>query len=176
MKLITKNNSSLLMGFCAIGIFFFCSCSIGGGSITPPSPYISLNTFYKTAAGADLLKQGDSIAYKKVNLSIISKMEVDGIVREISYNEGGIAINWDIATKLYYFETYIPTKYKAKIPIETYVRLSPKITDTLTYTFNLAGTEEERACPDKIYYNKKLVWEKAKQPLEGRYLPIIITK
>lgn len=116
------------------------------------------------------------MAYRKADLSIISKMEVDGVVKQVSYDEDGVAVYWDSSTKFYYFETEVPTQYKERKPIETYVHLSKTVTDTVTYTFNLGGTEVERAYPDKVYYNKKLVWEMAKQPTEGRWLPIVIIK
>ena len=159
-----------------LGLSVLYSCSIGGGTVTPPSAYISLNTFYKTAKDVDLLNQENPLAYKNKDLSIISKMEVDGIIKEISYNENSVPLYWDSSTKFYYFETFVPTQYKTRKPIETYVKLSPSVKDTITYTFNLEGTEEERAYPDKIFYNKKLVWEKSKQPVEGRWLPITIVR
>ncbi len=41
-----------------------------------------------------------------------------------------------------------------QIPVETYVRLSPTIVDTITYTFGNNGL-----FPDKLYYNRKLIWD-----------------
>jgi hypothetical protein len=56
------------------------------------------------------------------------------------------------------------------------VRLSPTLVDTVAYTFPSSGTDQQKAYPDKVYYNRKLVWKMAKQPAEGGWLPIVIVR
>jgi len=114
---------------------------------------IQVYTYHKTGDGVDLLNQSNPLAYKRDDLKIVSKIEVDGVTKEIMYEGKPIFLFLDNSTQMNCFGISIPTSYDKK-PIEMYVTLSPTVTDTVTYTFQ---NQQEPIIPDKIYYNKVLV-------------------
>lgn len=141
--------------------------------VDQPTPQaIPIYTYYKTSDGMDLLNQSNPLAYKRDDLKIVSKIEVDGVTKEIMYEAKPIFLFLDNLTQQYYFGISVPTKY-AKKPIETYVTLSPTVTDTLTYTFE---NPQRPTIPDRIYYNKVLVWVDDINPQTGLWPTITITR
>jgi hypothetical protein len=138
----------------------------------PPPQVIQINTYYKSGNGVDLLNQNNPIAYKQKDLKVVSKMEVNGVTKEVIYEDKGIDVFWDNVAQLHYFGLLVPTSYGKK-PIETYVNLSATLIDTVTYTFQ---NQQRPYIPDKIYYNKKLVWDAATVPSNGTWPPITIIK
>lgn len=128
----------------------------------PPPQSIYIRTFYKSG-NADLLDPTVPNSFKKNDLKVTSKIKVGGITKEVNYDEGGIEVIWDNDFRMNYFGINVPTSY-GKIPIATYVQLSPTDVDTVTYTFN--GTQRHYI-PDQIFYNKKIVWDLANAPRNG---------
>lgn len=145
---------------------------VGCGTPQPPPQVISIPTFYKTSGNVDLLNEYTPDHFKKSDLKVISRVVVNSITKDISYNDSGIDIYWDNNLNRNYFELLVPTSY-GKTPIATYVQLSPTDVDTVTYTFN--GTQHPYI-PDQIFYNKKMVWDVANAPDNGRWPPITIIK
>ncbi len=138
----------------------------------PPPQTIYVRTFYQSSTGADLLDTNTPNAFKRSDLKVISKMIVNGVTKEIIYEDNGIDIYWDNEVRRNYFGITLPTNY-GKTPIETYVRLSANIVDTVTYTFN---SKDRLYIPDQVFYNKKLVWNIANAPTNGLWPPISIVK
>lgn len=139
---------------------------------TPPVAFISIDTFYKTDKGVDLLNSATPNSFKKQDLKIISKVDEKGTIKEVIFNQDGVGIFVDGITGFSYIEVTIPTNFGTN-PLATYITLSPTITDTVTYTY---GPTKYKYVPDKIYYNKKLVWEEVNIPSEGKFPPITIIK
>lgn len=152
-----------------LGLLASCSTPQVG---QPPPQIILINTFYKSANGVDLLNQNNPSGYKQKDLKVVSKMEVNGVTKEVIYEDKGIDVFWDDVTQLHYFGLLVPTSYGKK-PLETYVTLSATLTDTVTYTFQ---NQQRPYIPDKIYYNKKLVWDVATVPSNSTWPPITIIK
>ncbi len=138
----------------------------------PPPAFIVISTFYKTNGGADLLNPGTPGSFKEQDLSIISKINFNGVIQDISYNTNGVGIYQD-ANGFSYIELMVPTNWGSKSPLATYVKLSPSITDTVTYTFL---SPESPSIPDKIFYNKKLAWDIVNANVAGNWPPITIIK
>ncbi|MBI1768667.1 MAG: hypothetical protein HY015_00615 [Bacteroidetes bacterium] len=105
---------------------------------------------------------------------MISKININGEVKEMQFNgnENGIDIGVDGTTSFNYFELAVPTN-AGVTPIATYIRLSPSITDTVTYSFS---SPKYPYFPDKIYYNKSLVWEIINTKPNGFWPSITIIK
>ena len=154
---------------CLLG--WLASCATP--QVEPPTPQaIQIYTYYKTSAGIDLLNQSNPLAYKRDDLQIVSKIEVNGVTKEIMYEAKPLFLFLNNSTQQYYLGISVPTKY-AKKPIETYVTLSPTVTDTLTYTFE---NPQRPSIPDKIYYNKELVWIDDIDPQTGLWPTITIIR
>lgn len=163
----------ILSSFSLVFLLSICACE---NSPMPPRASIVISTFYKTASGADLLNSRTPNAYKEKDLKVISKVEERGVIKLRSYNQDGVdsvGIFIDDQTGFNYIELAIPTK-AAVLPLETYIYLSPTKIDTATYTFE--GSRFGTHIPDKIFYNKKLVWEVSKTPLDGNWPPITIVR
>ena len=138
----------------------------------PPSPMIIIKTFYKTSAGADLLNPGTPGSFKKADISVKHKIEVKGATQEVTYNHTVIYV--DDQTGFNYIELAVLTNF-GKNPLETYVTLSSAVTDTVTYYF--ATPAKFQYIPDKVYYNKRLVWDAMNvKGGEGAWPPITIIK
>lgn len=139
----------------------------------PPDQIIIIRTFYKTGAGVDLLDSSNGGSFKKGDIKIISKVEIDGTVRDVNYyEEEPLGIFLDGQSGSYYIELVLPTNY-AKTPVMTLVTLRPSLTDTVTYTYNL----QNRYVPNQIFYNRDLVWDIVNAPVqEGLWPPITIVK
>ncbi|MCX8491184.1 MAG: hypothetical protein ORN54_08960 [Cyclobacteriaceae bacterium] len=152
-------------------ISFISACATPQVGQPPPSA-IFIRTFYKSTAGADLLDQSRTGTFKKSELKIVSRVEVNGISKEVIYGDSGVTVEWDNESRMHYLGINVPTNFK-KNPIETYVHLSPTIVDTVTYSF--LG-KQRPYIPDKIYYNKKLVWDVVNVPDDGLWPSIIIIK
>ncbi len=166
-----RNRAFFLLCLAYSGISNFFSCSnpqIG----QPPPQAIYIRTFYKSTDGKDLLNSSTTNGFKKSDLKVTSKIEINGSIREVNYDDSGIDVYWDDALRMNYFGINIPTSY-AKKPIETYVRLSQSLVDTVTYTFN---SKQRQYIPDQIFYNKKLVWDVVNAPDDGLWPPITIVK
>jgi hypothetical protein len=148
--------------------------SCGGNSPSPPPAFFVVRATYKTTQGQDLLNQTFSNSFKQSDIKVVSKIESNGIVKEVYYNDDdkGIEVYFDDSLKSNYFDLSIPSN-SGKNPIETIITLSKTDTDTVTYTY---GPTKFKAVPDKIYYNKKLVWEAVNIPSEGKFPPIIVVK
>jgi len=148
--------------------------SCGGNSPSPPPPFFVLRTTYKTGQGQDLLNRAFPNSFKQSDIQVFSRVESNGVVKEVYYNEDdkGIEVYFDDSLKSYYFDLSIPTN-AGKNPIETIITLNKTDTDTVTYTY---GPSKFKAVPDKIYYNKVLVWGTANIPNDGKFPPIIVTK
>jgi hypothetical protein len=140
----------------------------------PPDQFMVIRTFFKSAAGADLLDSSTSGSFKKSEVSIISKVEINGVVKDMNYYAAqGLNFFVDSKSGFYYIELMLPTTY-GKTPIETIITLSPSVTDTVTYTFN--GTTYP-SFPNQVFYNKVLVWDIANTPAtEHLWAPITIVK
>ncbi|NOS90817.1 MAG: hypothetical protein HOP30_02740 [Cyclobacteriaceae bacterium] len=154
---------------CLIGLLASCATH----QEEPWSPQaIQVYTYYKTSDGVDLLNQSNPLAYKRDDLKVVSKIEEGGVTKEIMYEGKPLFLFLDNSNQQYYFGISVPTR-SGKKPIETYVTLSPTVTDTLTYTFE---NQQEPIIPDKIYYNKVLVWNGKIDPKTGKWPPIIIIR
>ena len=161
----------ILLGLAISILFssFFVSCHQVG---QPPSPMIIIKTFYKTSAGADLLNPGTPGSFKEADIFVRHKIEVKGATQEVTYNHTGIYV--DDQTGFNYIELAVLTNF-GKTPFETYVTLSGAVTDTATYYF--ATAPRFRNIPDKVYYNKQLVWDATNvKGGEGAWPPITIIK
>ena len=133
---------------------------------------VQVYTYYKTGDGVDLLNQSNPLAYKRDDLKIVSKIEEGGVTKEIMYEGKPIFLFLDNSTQMNYFGISIPTSYGKK-PIETYVTLSPTVTDTITYTFK---NPQRPNLPDSIFYNKVLVWVDDIDPKTGVWPTITIVR
>lgn len=139
---------------------------------TPPVAYISIDTFYKSDKGADLLNSATPNSFKKQDIRIVSKLDQNGTLKEVNYNSAGVDIFVDGNVGYSYIEVTIPTNFGVN-PLATFITLSPTVTDTITYSY---GQSKYQYIPDKIFYNKKLVWEVANIPSDGKFPPITIIK
>ena len=168
-------NSQYQLYVCLRFLLIFTSC---GNHDSEPAPevFFVVRTIYKSSTGEDLLKQGLPTSFKKADLKVVSKIDFNGTIKEMTYNfnENGIDVYFDGDTNYNYFDLAVPTN-AGKNPIETLITLSPTDKDTVTYTY---GPTIFKYVPDKIYYNKKLVWEEATIPRSGagRFPPIIVIK
>lgn len=126
--------------------------------------------FYKTPSGADLLNTQTPGAYKQADLLVTSKIIPEGgsSSQVINLAVQEITIMNDAASGYSYFVGELPTEVHRHI-IETYVRLSPTLTDTLTYEFRSPDVVS------KIYYNKGLVWDIANLK-QNQWMPIIVVR
>jgi|688.fasta_scaffold977026_1 hypothetical protein len=145
-----------------------------GNSPQPPVTFFVVRTTYKTTTGQDLLNQSLSNSFKQSDIKVISRIDFNGVVKEVYYNEDDrvIPVYFDNELKSYYFDLSVPTN-AGKSPIETIVTLSKTDSDTVTYTY---GPTIHRSFPDRVFYNKVLVWEAVDIPREGKYPPISVIK
>lgn len=153
------------------GILSF-SC---GNSPQPARPFIVLRAVYKTGSGQDLLDQNKSNSFKKTDLKVLSKIDYGGTIKEVFFNnnENGIDVYFDDDLKSNYFDLSVPTNAD-KNPLETFITLSTTDKDTITYSF---GYNRFKNVPDKIFYNKKLIWDANDIPSgEGKFPPITVIK
>ncbi|MBS1558598.1 MAG: hypothetical protein JST69_07695 [Bacteroidetes bacterium] len=142
-------------------------------SPVPPSSVMILNTYIKSAQGEDLLDQQKQDCFKENDIDAISLIEVNGQVQEKKYNDipGGFSIYSDAG--YHYFQFVLPNSF-AKKPIATYLRLSPTLVDTITYQFS--STPKFQYIPDKIFYNRKTVWDVSVAVFGQGWPPITIIK
>jgi hypothetical protein len=145
----------------------FCGCH---PAPVPPDQVIMLRTFYKNSAGDDLLNASVPGSFKKDEIKIISKVEINGVVKDMDYYEQGFGLWVDSQSAFYYMELVLPTSY-AKAPIKTLVTLRPSLTDTVTCIY-----PQNDYFPSQVFYNKALVWEKPAAPFVGQWPPITIVK
>ena len=159
--------------FVSVGfILSFFSC---GNSPQPSPPFSVLRAVYKTSTGQDLLDQSKSNSFKTSDIKVISRVDYAGAVKDVSFNndENGIKVYFDNDLKSYYFDLSVPTNAD-KNPIATFISLSSTVKDTVTYSF---GYNRFKNLPDKIYYNKVLVWEAVNIPAgDGKFPPIVLIK
>lgn len=139
-------------------------------SLAPPPAFLSITTFYKTPGGANLLDDGTANSFKKENIKVVSDIEFNGQLKETIYDFGGVT--FDSTTGNTCLEITVPTNYQ-RTPLRTRVTLAPNLTDTLTYTYEQTAYQY---CPDKIFYNKKLVWDIRDTKSDGKWPTITIIK
>jgi len=155
----------------AMAVLLYACC---GCPVPPVSPYYVLDTFYRTKAGADLLKTKTPNSFQQQDIQIISKVAVSGGTKEVDYykdysGKQTVQIysgkyNDLTDTSGNHIMIYLPRVDQN--PIETYVRLSPTVVDTITFTF----TKDDNVFPEKLFYNKKLIWDFT-QPSNNRFEP-----
>ncbi len=143
----------------AVLLYACCGCP------PPPiAPYYELDTYYRTPGGADLLKSKTPNSFRQQDIQVTSKVTVSGGVVEVDYykdysRKGSVQVysgkyNDLNDTSGNHILIYLPKGNQH--PIETYVRLSPVIVDTITYTF---GNGDQQVFPEKLFYNRKLIWD-----------------
>lgn len=169
MKLVFRKTYSCLKCGCLCLLASCANPQVG----QPPTQVILISIFYKDKNSVDLLNPDMPESFKEKDLKVISKVEVNGVVKEMNYDEGGIETFWDNEKKSYYFFLTIPSSY-AKKPLETYVHLSPTIIDTVTYSFSISP--KFKYVPDRIYYNRNLVWDVINATQNNGWPPITIIK
>ncbi|HNP78844.1 MAG: hypothetical protein U0289_13620 [Cyclobacteriaceae bacterium] len=136
----------------------------------PLRPSFSMPFFYKTSSGADLLNTQTPGSYKQTDLLVTSKVIPEGgsSSQVINLAVPEITIINDAASGYNYFVAELPTEVHRHI-VESYVRLTPNLTDTLTYEFRSPDVVS------KIYYNKGLVWDIANLK-QNQWMPIIVVR
>lgn len=154
-----------------MAVLFYACC---GCPVPPVPPYYVLDAFYRTKGGADLLKSKTPNSFREQDIQIISKVSVDRGTKQVDYykdysSKQTVQIysgkyNDPNDTSGNHILIYLPKVHQN--PIETYVRLSPTVVDTITYTF----TKNDNWFPEKLFYNKKLIWDFT-QPLNNRLEP-----
>lgn len=149
-----------------------CKDSCVGCTPPPPSAVISVPIFYVTNTNVDLLDQAASASFKKNDIKVTTSVEQNGSAKELDPNEVPLSIDYDNSLQKHFFYLLVPTNYQ-KNPIRTIIRLSTTVTDTVTYTFL---SKSRPYVPDKLFYNKKMVWDVANAPVEGAWPPITIVK
>jgi hypothetical protein len=159
-------NIKSIVCFCLFG-----SCIVPHSPQPPPSTNI-FRAVYQSASGEDLLALKTPSAYKASDLKVISKLEINGVVKVENYDPDGLKIFWDEELKMNYFKMTLPTN-AGKNPIETYVYLTSTDVDTITYDFQ---NTTKQYLPRYMFYNKKKIWDVADTPANGLVQPIVVTK
>jgi hypothetical protein len=149
-----------------------CKDNCTGCNPPPPPSFIFISTFYTTSGNADLLDSATPGSFKEKDLKVATTVEQNGILKQLDTTEIPITIEFNNIVRKNYFYLFVPTNY-GKNPLSTFIHLSSTITDTLTYTFLDKGRPY---VPDKIYYNKRLVWDVENAPKDGPWPPITIVK
>lgn len=164
--IVSSINIQLMVYVCLFG-----SCIVPH-SPQPPRDTNGIRAVYQSVNGEDLLSPKTPNSYKETDLKLVSKIEINGVVKEINYNQDGLKIFWDDELKTNCFIMTLPTNV-AQNPIETYVYLTRTDVDTITYDFQNSRLP---SIPRYIFYNKRRVWDVAEAPSEGLLQPIVVTK
>jgi hypothetical protein len=171
-----SNRSKLVSFFVTFVIVLLLGC---GNSPKPPLAVIAVRATFKTTQGKDLLNPSNPDTYKQENVKVTSKVSKNGSIIDINYNSETIIFYYDEELKSYCFDMNIPCNAD-KDPIESMVTLSPTNTDTITYTFvpskYVYRENSNSEIPNKIFYNKVLVWQSSDIPKNARYQPMEIVK
>ena len=149
-----------------------CKDDCTGCNVPPLPSIILIPTLYTTDGNLDLLDPSVVGSFKENDIKVTTTVEQNGILKELDPSETPIRIGYNNAIRKNYFYLPVPTNAN-KNPIRTIVQLRQGIVDTVTYSYQ---GKQRPHIPDKIYYNKKLVWEVVGVPDEGSWSPIIIIK
>ncbi len=117
-----------------------------------------IRTFIKNKNNDDLLDAKTVGRYNQKDLKVIIPIDrKDGghLIDTVAFIDN--EIEFDAESNRRFIWILFASNYK-QLPLATYLHLSPTDVDTITYEFWRSGSTYQYQ-PQKLYYNKKLVWE-----------------